>query len=252
MAKNILFIVEGKRDESNLLISSFRRVLKLTDEDVVIHKYKSSIYSLYNRVKAGEYDSFLSFLYSLDKSIFSDKTVTPENTFSSVFLIFDLDPQSKEYNLANLIEMCNYFSDETRNGKIYLSVPMSQSIFDFTSYNQPAFNKRCYRIDRLSSSYKRESREASFLSAKYGTKAFRTIKIEDIYSVTLLNMKKYCYLLGRSFDGDWLFPFDSKEIVVAENDYIKSGCVSVLCGGILLIPDYSIFLLNELKKRKKE
>lgn len=249
MAKNILFIVEGRRDESSFLISAFKKALKLIYNDFKVFKYKSSIYSLYDQMKNEGYDSLLSFLYSLDKTIFPDSFITPEDSFSSVYLLFDLDPQSNCYSVEKVKEMCKMFSDETRNGKLYLSVPMSQSIFDFSSYRQNLFNKKTYCINSIANDYKRESREKSFLGLKYGTRSFKTVRIEDIYSISVLNMKKYCFLTNEFFSEEWNEPFSSNRLVDAELPFIEKGKVSVLCGGILLIPDYSIYLLNELKKK---
>ena len=44
MAKNILFIVEGRRDESSFLISAFKKALKLINNDFKVYKYEASIY----------------------------------------------------------------------------------------------------------------------------------------------------------------------------------------------------------------
>lgn len=70
MAKNILFIVEGERDEPNLIISIFKRALDLSTGDYKIFKFKSNIYSLHDKMVKEEYESLLSMLYSMDKRIF--------------------------------------------------------------------------------------------------------------------------------------------------------------------------------------
>lgn len=251
MSKKILFVVEGKRDESKYLIPVFKKALKLADEDTVICKYKASIYALYDQMKNEGYESFLSYLYSFDKSLFSDSTETPENSFSSVYLIFDLDPQRNDFSLRRISEMCDMFADETRNGKIYFSVPMSQSIFDFSSYRQKSFNNRTYPIKKLASDYKRESKQSSFLALKYNTTSLKALKVEDMYSVTVLNMKKYCYLTKTVFSSEWNKPYNPKEIVNAEAPYICKGKISIICGGLLLIPDYSPVLVEQLKQKKK-
>ena len=61
-------------------------------------------------------------------------------------------------------------------------------------------------------------------------------------------MKKYCYLTDEIFNERWVNSFSSSRLVDAELPFIENGKVSVLCGGILLIPDYSTFLLKELKR----
>ena len=250
MSKNILFIVEGKRDEPNLLISVFKRALQLAETDYKIFKFKSNIYSLYDKMRKDGYDSLLSMLYAMDRTIFPDEFVTPETAFSSVYLLFDLDPQSPTYSETKMINLCSVFDDETRNGKIYFSVPMSQSIFDFTSYNQRLFNNKKYKINNIASYYKKEARENSFLTIKYGTQSFKKIKTSDIFSIMVLNMKKYCYLVNENFDFRWSAPYNSKKLFDSEKPFIEDGLVSVICGGMLLIPDYSPKLVEEVKKLK--
>lgn len=175
MAKNILFIVEGERDEPNLIISIFKRALDLSTSDYKIFKFKSNIYSLYDKMVKEEYESLLSMLYSMDKRIFPSDFLIPEAAFSSVYLIFDLDPQSPTYSKKKITRLSEMFSDESRNGKLYLNVPMSQSIFNFQSFNQDKFNNQVYAINRIASFYKKDSRENSFLKLKYRTASFRSI-----------------------------------------------------------------------------
>lgn len=250
MAKKILFVVEGERGETRMLISSFERALKLSKEDFEISKYKTNIHQLFRKMKAKGYDSFLPYLYSINKKIFPKNMFTPETAFSSVYLFFDLDPQDKLFSSDETNEIASFFNDETQNGKLYISYPMVESLFDFESFNFKKFSKKNYPIKRLSGFYKHDARMNSFLSFKYKTTTFSSIKTSDIYSVCVLHMKKYCYLCGLPFDKNWKNQSSAEESFYAQLPFLSKGLVSILNCGILLIPDYSPLLLEEVKKLK--
>lgn len=251
MAKKILFVVEGERAETRMLISTFEQALLLSSEKFEICKYKANIHKLYKKMKKLGYDSFLLFLYSINKKIFPDDMFTPETAFSSVYLFFDLDPQDELFSIDETIEIAEFFDDETINGKLYINYPMVESIFDFGSYNSNKYNKKTYPICNLSTCYKSDARLNSFLSIKYKTYSFRKIRSNDIYSICLLNMKKYAYLSKRNFDMNWKEQYSPLRSVLFQIPFINLGLVSILNCGILLIPDYSIQLLLLTKNIKK-
>lgn len=248
MSKKILFVVEGGRTETNFLISSFVNALNLSSEKFEVCKYRANIHKLFKRMKKNGYDSFLSFLYSIDKNIFPKDMFTPETAFSSVYLIFDLDPQDELFSIEETKEIALFFDDETVNGKLYINYPMVESIFDFSTYDSKLYNKKTYPIYMLSSNYKNDARANSFLTAKYKTCSFRKIQMNDIYSICIMNMKKYAYLCHDEFEEKWKNGYSPIRSLLAEIPYLEKGIVSILNCGILLIPDYNPSLLQPLKK----
>lgn len=250
MAKKILFVIEGERAETNMLISTFERSLNLCNQDFEIFKYKTNIHVLFREMNKMGFDSFLSYLYMINKEIFPDDMFSPETAFSSVYLFFDLDPQAELFSIVETNDIVTYFNDETVNGKVYISYPMVESVFDFISYNFKDYCNREYPIDKLSASYKSDARRNSFLGQKYRNCSFRKIKNEDIYSICLLNMKKYCYLTNSPFTDEWKEQYSPLKAFISEIPFIKRGVVSILNCGMLLIPDYSNIMFNELKKLK--
>ena len=88
------------------------------------------------------------------------------------------------------------------------------------------------------------------LAISYKTTSFSSIKTSDIYSVCTLYMKKYCYLCGLVFDKNWKNQSSAEESFRAQLPFLSKGLISVLKCGILLIPDYSPLLLEEVKKLK--
>lgn len=247
MAKKILFVVEGERAETRMLISSFKRTLNLSNEDFEVSKYKTNIHQLFKKMKTQGYDSFLSYLYSFNKKIFPKDMLTPETAFSSVYLFFDLDPQDKFFSIDETLEISHFFNDETQNGKLYISYPMVESLFDFDSFNVNHFLNKNYPINKLSTFYKHDARLNSFLSIKYKTASFSKIDTCDIYSVCMLHMKKYCYICGLPFDINWNHQSSAIESFRAQLPFLNKGLVSILNCGILLIPDYSFLLLEAVK-----
>lgn len=251
MAKKILFVVEGERTETRMLISTFERALTLSSEKYEVCKIKTNIHILYSKMKSLGYESFLSFLYTEKKDVFPKDMFTPETAFASVYLFFDLDPQESLFSIEETKELASFFNDETQNGKLYINYPMVESVFDFSSYRQKDYNKKTYCIDKLSSKYKCDSRLNSFLSLKYKSPSFRKIRNGDIYSICILNMKKYCFLCGETFDSAWKIQYCPYKSFLSEIPFLQKGVVSILNCGILLIPDYSPTILETVKKLQK-
>ena len=59
-----------------------------------------------------------------------ESNVQLDSTFSSVYLIFDFDPQYQKYNETELIKIVERFDNETEEGLLLLNYPMFESLFD--------------------------------------------------------------------------------------------------------------------------
>lgn len=249
MSKNILFVVEGKITEKNVLVSAFKDVLNFNNVNVNVYKFKANIYNLFKKMEKLKETSFLSFLYSQNKKIFPPEMVSPETAFSSVYLLFDLDPQDDNFNEDTIIKIAKFFSDDTINGKVYFSCPMVESIYDFKNFKQSDYNKKFYKINILSRSYKHDSKYNSYFYNHFN-KIPTKIKKEFIFPICSLNMKKYNWITKIN-NKLWTEPYSPERLVVSQIPFIKEGKVSVLNCGILLICDYNPSFLLDFKKLSK-
>ncbi|MFA5422017.1 MAG: hypothetical protein WC344_04505 [Bacilli bacterium] len=244
-SKRVLFVAEGKTD-IKIIIGLYQKVLGLLDEEITTFRYKTNIYVLYDDIIENPDATFLSLLWEKDKSQFPDDIIKPDDTFSSVYLIFDFEPQDPLFSLMKCQFLINYFADETRNGKLYYNYPMLESIYDFTSLNFRYFENRLIPSAKCNSdTYKAYVHTTSKLS-KNGhipTKLGNQI----IYAVILLHMRKHDCLAKRTYNPRWPQPSSQEQILKAQKKCMKNDEVSIINTSVLLIPDYSIDALNALK-----
>ena len=59
-----------------------------------------------------------------------DLNTQVDSTFSSIYLIFDYDPQYHKYDSKKLEYFANRFNNETEEGLLILNYPMFESMFD--------------------------------------------------------------------------------------------------------------------------
>lgn len=131
----VLIVLEGKQPEGNTLTRlqrAFPEELADLSEDLVKIIFKSNIYSLYGKLKDDE--DFLDVVEVLKEQHTDDKELQnlDRDAVSQVFLFFDLDihglAQSIEESYKQLNELVQFFDNETKNGKLFLSYPMVEAI----------------------------------------------------------------------------------------------------------------------------
>lgn len=133
----ILFIFEGKDDKT--YFESIKRLFFPEKLDTFVCTYNSNIYSLYTKLKT--HDALKEMLevdtVSVLKEILlekGDETLKGirEDEVSEIYLFFDYDFQENtrtlEENNSRLSELLDYFTDETRKGKLYINYPMVESL----------------------------------------------------------------------------------------------------------------------------
>jgi hypothetical protein len=163
----ILFILEGKKPEVPLCKTMNRLFVK--DPDDAIHcVYGTIIYELYRELKAlGDGSDIVAVMKEKDETL-RDRL---SSDFAEIYLFFDYDihhefPQPIPIDELNkrLNEMLNYFNNETENGKLYVSYPMSESI-RYTK-QLPDENYHLYQVTRdeckTKKAFKHNTNEFSF------------------------------------------------------------------------------------------
>ena len=129
----ILFIFEGAKYEPPLY-NGIKALFFPRATDQIICSFCSSIYTFYKRLK----DEFGEFADVVDVLKTELEKTDPENKLfkckssdiESVYLFFDYDfyRGDLETKNAQVLELLEYFNEETDSGRLYVSYPMIESI----------------------------------------------------------------------------------------------------------------------------
>lgn len=119
MDSYILFVLEGQKTEPEI----FNNIEKyFIDKDNKIYvSYKSSIYSLYDKLQKDPDLDVSSLLKEDNNSLKNIK-------FSQIFLFFDYDGHDRRADDETIKKMLALFCEETENGKLYISYPMIEAL----------------------------------------------------------------------------------------------------------------------------
>lgn len=242
MSKKILFVVEGSKTENKCAVNIFKRVMKVNDENVAVHRHSTNVYDLYDKLFSGEYDYFIDYLRVNAKKLFKGAT-KPSDYFSSIYLVFDLDPQDPRFSVQKCEKLLNYFNDDTNNGKLYFNYPMVETIFDISSLNQKQFNGRVVnRLGLSSESYKSRVNKISIIKNRKGY-SLRNKNI--LYQVIQLNINKYFYLVNSDRDDSYS---NQMELLNSEKIFLSKNKISVVNSSLLILHDYNDTMIETLIK----
>ena len=125
-SNNILFVMEGKREES--VVESMQKVL-FDDKTVITCVFGTVVYALYNEIKE---DRDLD-VFTLLKSRIKELQKFDRNTFSEIYLFFDYDAHASNASNTKLEVLFSTFDNETENGKLYVSYPMLEALKHYTT-----------------------------------------------------------------------------------------------------------------------
>lgn len=125
MSNKILFVFEGLKTEK-IIADSFTKCFP--DKNFVVHcAYCTTVYNLYNKISKDEdLDTF-----SLLKEIPSNKEALESynrNDFAEVYLFFDYDGHTSSASDEILMDILNFFNEETEHGRIFINYPMVESL----------------------------------------------------------------------------------------------------------------------------
>ncbi len=217
MRSKILLVVEGKIEEPRFLGSLGKQsfgLMSLVDADYEVVSVGGSIYELYEAYKKGDYDDIVAYLRANNR-INIEPGVLSKNAFAAVYLIFDFDPHYQKYSDEAIKEMLDLFDDETDLGKLYISYPMIESVYDLEElndsnyehltvdldhfngddYKQSVYQKTCIKKNKLT------ARELSYIVAQNYNKAKKlsqNIDYEEILAVQIdyKNKENKIYVLS--------------------------------------------------------
>ena len=257
LSKNkILLLVEGYKTEPYLM-EMYANALK-EDFELNVVSFGTNIYVLYQSIKAlnsqfgsdststlemlksilKERESKLDEIKNLDEltKIRSDLKIL-EDKFPYIYLLFDLEMQDNHFNdeekKSILLEMKEYFNDETENGLLLINYPMIES---FRDYQIPApsdeyFNR--YIEKHESKKYKEivDRRGNNLNLGKYSK--------TDFENITLQNILKVNYLLENIKDSpsyhDFLNYIQNDSIINKQFEFMEQeNKIYILCCGLFV------------------
>ncbi len=202
----ILFIVEGEKRDYRFIEEMCNCFFKGKYKANIINlPAKQNIYMLYQKLKADDFDTDIVELLR-DESDEAKKILEGVNRqkISQVFLFFDYDVHQDNiskinnidsYNLLN--EMLNFFDNETEQGKLYLSYPMVEALYDYQENMCEAFSS-CFIHINNSSDYKTISslnnpRASYHFKIKEWEEILKIfpLKIKCLFNITKIDLEYY-------------------------------------------------------------
>ncbi len=125
MSINILFVFEGEKTEkqiTNNLTNFF-----INDNIVVQCAYCAEIYQLYNEISSDEdLDTFV-LLKSVPQN-YKILSAYNRNDFAEIYLFFDYDGHASKAEDEKIVQLLNFFNEETSSGKLFISYPMVEAL----------------------------------------------------------------------------------------------------------------------------
>ncbi len=238
----ILFIVEGKETEPEILENLWSTFFNNESSSELHVSYNSNIHLLWNEMKDDEDLELLELIAERDSNnaqIIEDI----KERISEIYLIFDYDGHAAEASDQEISEMIKFFDNETDStrGKLFLSYPMVEA---FRHFNPEEFNYRDLVIDFIDSF---EYKDIVHSKAKYFD--IRKINGEIWNKICEENLYKANFIVNKNDS----LP-DSVESVSQEKifncqlrNFISDNKISVLSSFPLFLHYYNPMLLNRFR-----
>ncbi len=146
----ILFVFEGKKPENHYL----EMLCNKTNIDIDFNNqiksiYGTVIYQLYSELKN---DNDLDVFSLLQENNLSDLNNFNRNKVTEVYLFFDYDPHATNADDEKLKAMLEFFTNETMEGKLFISYPMVEALKHIKDDNRKhivCFIKECHNYKSL-------------------------------------------------------------------------------------------------------
>lgn len=216
MESSILVVTEGEVEEIRVLGSKMHGLFSLVSAKYNIVPVCGSIYELYEEYKEDEYFDIVSYLVEKGQLKLEEGEIS-KTAFSAIYLLFDLDPHYQKYSPEKIIEMQQFFDDETDRGKLYISYPMIESYYYFKSIPDKEFLRRKIDLNNFTGKgYKKLVHECSCIKKnKLSTKELKYI-IKEHYD-------KILYLLhSNTPDCYKILKMQLREIEETNSIYVLS------------------------------
>lgn len=126
MANKILFVFEGESTELKIIKSLKKHFVN--ENTTVESVFGGEIYQIYKEIASDEdLDTFnLLKERKLPKNEILRKYTRTD--FAEIYLFFDYDGHSSLADDDKLLELLDFFNEETEKGKLYISYPMAEAL----------------------------------------------------------------------------------------------------------------------------
>lgn len=180
--EKILFIVEGKRTEKQLIQHWLFKHYLQESENILFVAYENCVYDLFREIKNDEYLDVFNLLK--EKDVENTLANLSSHNISQTYLFFDLDPHDSKYEASKVKELLNIFSSETEHGLLLISYPMIEANRHYG--NGLIFSTLTVNIDKCAN-YKNIVSESS--GDKY-TGNYKKLQKNDLNELFLEHLKK--------------------------------------------------------------
>jgi len=256
-----LFVFEGVRAESKYVDMLEQNFLgkKISVKCV----YDAEIYQLYKVLKEEESDFDLVELLR-ERSIENAELLRNynRNSFAYIYLFFDYDAHSTLASDGKIMEMLNFFDNETENGLLYISYPMLEAIRHYR--DMQSFKELIVKCKRTNCPYKNDCDEVEAclkephyknVSASECQPQLTNINkyTKDVWQELIrAHVSKMNYLVHDVFDLPKQIESQSEIFSKQLEKYINHKCpeVAVLSAFPIYVLDY--YGVETLKKKLKE
>lgn len=213
----ILIITEGEKTEKQI-IDNIKKCF-FDSERIEFLAYQTNIYNLFKELKKLEEDEIdivglvkEKLLKTIGKrkdiegeENFEEKIIEIEREkFSQIFLFFDYDGHTENASDDELKEMLDIFSNETENGKLYISYPMVEALKHLKKINT------------------KENIETYIIKAKDKINYKKIVSENtDFQNLTMFSKKDWFYIIQSNLER-LKFLYDIKEAVLEYKYYIDN------------------------------
>lgn len=245
MNKNhIAILYEGEKTERQIFEAISEMFFAKEGNIIIIHMpLAQNIYMLWNKLKEDDFETDVIEIARESCDVARDalKGLTRDN-FSQIFLFVDLDFHSASENLKKgvdpqecLREMVDTFSNETEEGKLYISYPMIESL---KCYNETEICTAhcCYPYSK-GKEFKNYAgiNGAKIEFLKYTAEQWKQILCYTVKKANCIVMKEYLPATYNSFREN----LTQKNILIAECDrHIPYDRVMLISGVPLFLLEY--------------
>ena len=243
MSKKILFLVEGKKAEYDAIKTIAKNMFNLIDENYEVYSYNPSIYELYDELNR---DSDLDLIGLLiEKRLISlSYNETRNDIFSQIYLVFDFEPHYQKYSDDKIIELLNFFNEETENGKLYINYPMFEAAFYIDDYKHPKYFFKCIEIENCKGSiFKKEVKRITCLINGKKHIDWTFSKKENLLCSVKWNFEIQKKLTNKDDNREIDYGLILEKEIEMKNKYNK---IIVLSTFVLIIFDFKPDIVKEL------
>lgn len=124
---NTLFVFEGESTEGN--ITSKLEKYFMRESLAIKCAFCGDIYQFYRKLKEEEFSvEILTMLKQRNEKNRQTLADYDNDSFAYIYFFFDYDGHATKADDKQIVEMLDYFNNETENGKLFISYPMVEAI----------------------------------------------------------------------------------------------------------------------------